>query len=294
MSAEVIAQIKSRAINVATDLPQIYINHADILLATNDKAAALATLDETIEKYRNEPIEMIDLLAAKLNLLQRLDSTQEAIAIADGVFAIIESQRMEFDTVRLGPYWSGRTERSYTRPTSTTCCRSSTTGRRTRRAPSRYAEGREQLASACGAWRRCWPRTKPTAQRVRNGSISFPESRNPRYDGKPSSTTSSSKGALVRLRNILRRARSRAEHRQLGNAHDRGNTTPACRRLGSHAVRSGAGEVFGDSTSPRTAGRSRKSMTRQSFRQRSTPRNPNCPIPISSGSTTRSRFPACC
>lgn len=114
LSAEVIAQIQSREINVATDLPQVYINHADVLFATGDEAAALATLDETIEEYRHEPIEMVDLLAAKLNLVQRLDYTREAIALADEVFAIIESQRMEFDTVRLGPYWSGRTNEIYT------------------------------------------------------------------------------------------------------------------------------------------------------------------------------------
>jgi len=114
LSAEVIAQIESRAINVATDLPRIYINHAEILFATNDKAAAFATLDESIEKYRNKPIETIDLLAAKLDLLQRIHSTEQAISIADQVFGIIESQRMEFDTVRLGPYWSGRTNDIYT------------------------------------------------------------------------------------------------------------------------------------------------------------------------------------
>ena len=114
LSAEVIGQIESRAINVATDLPRIYINHANILLAVNDQATALATLDATIEEYRNEPIAMIDLLAAKLDLLQRIGSTEGAIAIADEVFEIIESQRMEFDTVRLGPYWSGRTNEIYT------------------------------------------------------------------------------------------------------------------------------------------------------------------------------------
>jgi CHAT domain-containing protein len=113
LSSQVIEQLESRAINVATDLPRIYINHAEILFARNDKAAAFATLDKTIAKYRNEPIEMVDLLAAKLDFLQRTDSAQQAIAIADQVFGIIESQRMGFDTVRLGPYWSGRTNDIY-------------------------------------------------------------------------------------------------------------------------------------------------------------------------------------
>jgi CHAT domain-containing protein len=55
----------------------------------------------------------VDVLAAKLSLLHRSGATEDAIAVADRVFALVQNQRTELDAVRLGPYWSGRTNSIY-------------------------------------------------------------------------------------------------------------------------------------------------------------------------------------
>jgi CHAT domain-containing protein len=114
LSAEAISELEARSINVGTDLPAVYINHASILFDRGETKAALEILDRTADQYAREPIELVDLLAAKLTLLQRLGSTQEAISLAARVFDIVESQRAEIDAVRLGPYWSNRTNDIYT------------------------------------------------------------------------------------------------------------------------------------------------------------------------------------
>jgi tetratricopeptide (TPR) repeat protein len=109
LSVEAVAQLQSRAINAGTDTAAIYINHADLLFERGERVAALATLSEVAGEYANEPIPSVDLLAGKMELLQRAGATEEAIAVANDVFAIVQSQRAEIDAVRLGPYWSGRT-----------------------------------------------------------------------------------------------------------------------------------------------------------------------------------------
>ena len=171
----------------------------NIFLAVNDQATALATLDATIEEYRNEPIAMIDLLAAKLDLLQRIGSTEGAIAIADEVFEIIESQRMEFDTVRLGPYWSGRTNEIYTSHVDYLLRAWGRTDPLITLALSRPPNGRGRRAFAYGVARCCWQETRSIARPARNGSASFLKSKRRHNGGKPNATTWISNGASVRL-----------------------------------------------------------------------------------------------
>lgn len=114
LSQEVMEQINIRDINVATDLTPIYTHHARVLFNSGETEGAYNVLDRAIEQYRNEPIEMVDLLAARMNLLQENDAVDAAMAVAEEVFALIESQRLEFEPFRLGPYWSGRTNAIYT------------------------------------------------------------------------------------------------------------------------------------------------------------------------------------
>jgi CHAT domain-containing protein len=113
LSAEALAKVEARAINAGTDLPAIYINHANILFDRGETTAAFQILDRIVSEYEDQPIRFVDLLAAKMTLLQRMGDTQAAIAVADRAFRTIESQRMQIDAVRLGPYWSGRTNEIY-------------------------------------------------------------------------------------------------------------------------------------------------------------------------------------
>jgi CHAT domain-containing protein len=56
---------------------------------------------------------LVDVLGAKLALLQRAGATEEAIGVAKRAFELVQSERTELDAVRLGAYWSGRTNGVY-------------------------------------------------------------------------------------------------------------------------------------------------------------------------------------
>ena len=113
LSAEAMAHIDSRELNVSTDFRSIHINHANILYELGEREQALALLADSIEQYAGEPMPLVDLYGARMELLQLHGDNDGARAMAAQAFELIESQRAQIDAARLGAYWSGRTNFIY-------------------------------------------------------------------------------------------------------------------------------------------------------------------------------------
>jgi CHAT domain-containing protein len=116
LSLDVIKQLENSNFEVGVDQIPIYTNHAQLLFElgrTNDAIQQLQDVLIEVEINGAEPADEILLLATLLGLYQELGQTESAIVMADNAFELIESQRVEFDTVRLGPRWSARTNSIY-------------------------------------------------------------------------------------------------------------------------------------------------------------------------------------
>lgn len=104
--------------NLVTGVDRIVVfnNHAQILYDLGRVKEAIALIEfglREVETKGAEPIDEISLLATLLDLHQKLGATENAVSTAEAVFNLIESQRVEFDTVRLGPMWSARTAKIF-------------------------------------------------------------------------------------------------------------------------------------------------------------------------------------
>lgn len=91
----------------------VFINHAELAFHAGDVDGALALLQETLDEVAVQPADRISVMASMLTLLQQQDRRAEALALADSTFALIESQQVQLESSRLGPYWAGRMQAIY-------------------------------------------------------------------------------------------------------------------------------------------------------------------------------------
>ncbi len=115
-STQVLNQLATDNSDAGIDRIAIYTNHAKILLDLGLSEESITQLDAALTELETngaEPIDEITLLATLADVYQNLGDTPRAIEVSESVFALIESQRVEFDSVRLGPLWSARTSEIY-------------------------------------------------------------------------------------------------------------------------------------------------------------------------------------
>ncbi len=115
-SLDVINLLQDSNFEIGIDPIPIYANHAQLLFELGREVEAIQQLQNALAEVKNsgaEPADEILLLATFIDLYQQLGQTADAVNMADDAFDLIESQRAEFDTVRLGPLWSARTNNIY-------------------------------------------------------------------------------------------------------------------------------------------------------------------------------------
>lgn len=116
LSSSVVAELQNSDFGVGIDRIPIYTNHAQLLFARGQHDAAIQELQSTlleVEKQSADPINEILLLSTLTDFYQKAGNTVDALVVAERNFEVIESQRSEFDTSRLGPRWSARTNGIY-------------------------------------------------------------------------------------------------------------------------------------------------------------------------------------
>lgn len=112
LSLGAIKKMEDSNIGARVDRIPIQVNHAQLVFELGRHGEAIQQLQEVlleVEKNGAEPANEILVLATLLEFYQQLGETENAISEANTVFNLIESQRVEFDSVRLGPRWSART-----------------------------------------------------------------------------------------------------------------------------------------------------------------------------------------
>ncbi len=112
ISSHVLNKVLSTDSTAGIDRIAIYTNHARILSKLRRSEEAIELLLFGIDELKSsgaEPIDEISLLATLMEQYQLLGRTELAIQAAESAFNLVESQRVEFDSVRLGPMWSART-----------------------------------------------------------------------------------------------------------------------------------------------------------------------------------------
>lgn len=94
----------------------MYANHARLLFETGQQQEALRFASGKLERYKGnnrDPFGQIALMDVLRDIFASSGHIDEAIAQAAGIFELIEDQRTEFETLRLGPLWSARTYQHY-------------------------------------------------------------------------------------------------------------------------------------------------------------------------------------
>ncbi len=94
----------------------MYANHALLLFELGREAEALAFATEKLDGHAEngrDPFGQIELMGVLRHVFASLGRTDEAIEQAGDMFALIEDQRTEFETLRLGPLWSAKTYKHY-------------------------------------------------------------------------------------------------------------------------------------------------------------------------------------
>jgi CHAT domain-containing protein len=113
LSEEVMGILRQGNNGAGIDFANIYRNHAELLFASGSSDAAFEVIESALSDHVSDPVEVIDLLATKVQFHQKLGNSRLAIRDADQVFALIESQQVQLETARLGPLWSGRIHRIF-------------------------------------------------------------------------------------------------------------------------------------------------------------------------------------
>lgn len=116
LGSSVVADLQSSNFDAGLDRIPIYTNYAQILFARGQHGAAFQQLQTAlleVEQSGADPVNEILLLSTLTDLHQKAGNTEDAMIAAERNFAVIESQRSEFDTARLGPKWSARTNGIY-------------------------------------------------------------------------------------------------------------------------------------------------------------------------------------
>lgn len=95
------------------EIVPVFVTHAKLLAENNQFEQALSVLENTLNTLAIEPAAQIEVLAGMHDIYSALGDTTSAIAVADKSFLLIESQQMELESVRLGPYWNGKMQEVY-------------------------------------------------------------------------------------------------------------------------------------------------------------------------------------
>ena len=87
--------------------------HAHPIEDTLPHKLCITPAADLLDQVAQQPADKIDVLANELLILQQSGRTEQAITLADQAFALIESQQMQLESARLGPYWSGKMQAIY-------------------------------------------------------------------------------------------------------------------------------------------------------------------------------------
>lgn len=116
LSSSVVTELQVSGFDARVARIPIYTNYAELLFARGQHETAFLQLQAALLEIKQsgaEPVDEILLLSTLTELYQKAGETEEAMVVAEQNFDVIESQRSEFDTARLGPKWSARTNGFY-------------------------------------------------------------------------------------------------------------------------------------------------------------------------------------
>jgi CHAT domain-containing protein len=112
-SSELYNHLQGRVMLGGLEIVPAYINHGSLLAQQGKVAEALALLDETLVNKATQTIDKIAVLAAILDIQQQRRNTEQAIAVSNRLFDLIESQQIGIESARLGPYWGNKMHQIY-------------------------------------------------------------------------------------------------------------------------------------------------------------------------------------
>jgi CHAT domain-containing protein/tetratricopeptide (TPR) repeat protein len=115
LSRELLANLDAGNLPTSNMLVPLYVNHAWTLHETGESTEAVKLLETTLTDTAMQPVDRIAVLDALHELYAQAGNEAGVLAAAEAAFDVIESQQMEIESARLGPYWSGRNHVVYAR-----------------------------------------------------------------------------------------------------------------------------------------------------------------------------------
>ena len=113
LSEAVMDKVNGRSLAGLFQGVTIMVNHALILQQQGETETAMALINEALAMPGTTAEFMIPLLSAEQKIVEAAGSTEAVINAAERAFSFIESQRMELESARLGPYFSGKMQALY-------------------------------------------------------------------------------------------------------------------------------------------------------------------------------------